>query len=75
MANPRTIKGARRCGWTVTYIPPRKDRSWVGQLNWIAYNTKGRSVNEYKYQGDGLVAFENTDDVATAVLFLNANIV
>ena len=75
MANPRTIKGARRCGWTVAYIPRHKDRSWVGQMNWIAHNAKGRFVNEYKYQGDGLVAFENTDDVATAVLFLNANIV
>lgn len=75
MANPRTVRGAKRCGWTVVYVPRSETRSWVGICYWIACNITGRFVNEYLYQGDGNVAFEHQEDAAMAVMFLNANLV
>lgn len=72
MAKPRSIKGAGKRGWTVVYVPRNDARSWIGTLNWIHKNRRGEFISEYKWQGDGLVAFENADDAATAVLFLDA---
>lgn len=75
MAGPRTIRGAKKRGWTVVYVPRSEHRSWVGTCNWIAYNAKGDFIDEYRYVGDGDVAFEKPEDAALAVMFLNANLI
>ena len=75
MASPRTVNGARKRGWTVVYVPRSETRSWAGICNWLAYNSVGRFVGNYLYQGDGNVAFEQQEDVVKAVMFLNASLV
>jgi hypothetical protein len=75
MANPRTIRGAKKRGWTVVYVPRSETRSWVGTCNWIFSNAKGHFIDEYRYVGDGDVAFEQQEDAVMAVMFLNAKLV
>lgn len=75
MAGPRTIRGAKKRGWTVVYVPRSETRSWVGTCNWIARNAKGNFIDEYRYVGDGDVAFEQQEDAVMAVMFLGANLV
>lgn len=72
MGNPRTIKGAHKRGWKVLYIPRNDERSWIGTLNWIARNCPGKNISEYKWQGDGIIAFEDPAGATTATLFLDA---
>ena len=75
MTGPRTVKGAAKRGWTVVYIPRREDLSWAGICNWIYSNAVGKFIPDYRFRGDGNVAFEQQEDAVKAVLFLNGSII
>lgn len=59
---PRTVRGAKRRGWTAVVILRREDLSWVGILNHITRMTEGPYVSSYDFQGGGTVAFLNEKD-------------
>lgn len=71
MAFPRTVAGAAKRGWTVVYVPRREDLSWAGICNWIYSNVTGQFVADYRYKGDGDVAFERSEDASMVIMSLN----
>ena len=59
---PRTVRGARRRGWTTVTIKRHEKLSYIGMLMQIDRMIKGRYVARYDNQGGGDLAFELAQD-------------
>ena len=64
-SNPRTIRGAKKRGWTVVQVRNdyTKDLSWMGLNIWTDKNLSGYWMSSFHYRE---FAFENPSD---ALLF------
>ena len=45
--NPRSVRGARRRGWTVIEPKPTEDASYLGLQIWTDRNDKGKYVSSF----------------------------
>lgn len=65
---PRTVRGAKKKGWTVVYFPRNLVTPWFGFTNLVRRQATGTTVNVYSGHGGGHVLFENSSDAMFAML-------
>ncbi len=60
--NPKSLRTARKYGWTVVEVKRQEDLSWLGITIKVDRMIKGRYVRAYGNNGGGTMAFENAMD-------------